>query len=157
MDYMTAQTNEHTDSRNLTDRRNRSFKSFIFSLHNGRRIKARRKQDAAKPYYTDIYEFWGGLNVITIVCLSALDSFLTLQILERGGIEINPVMQSLLEINNSAFIIGKMAITSICLIFVLIHINFKLLRLFPTRSLLLTLTSLYVLLIGYELMLLSTI
>ena len=150
-------TQEQLDLRNMSDRRIPSFKSFLYSLHNGRRIKARRQQEVAIPYYTDLYEFWVGLNVIFIISLSALDSFFTLQILERGGIEINPFMQTLLEINNTAFIIGKMSITAICVIFVLVHIKFKILRLIPISSFLISLTGFYLLLISYEIALLSTI
>ena len=148
---------EYQDLRFVTDRRKGSFKTFIFSLHNGRRSEVRRKQESAIPYYTDFYEFWVGLNVIFIISLSALDSFFTLQILERGGIEINPLMQTLLEINNSAFIIGKMLITAVCVLFVMVHIKFKILRLFPISGFLISLTGFYILLIGYEVALLSTI
>ena len=157
MKQTTISTYEQLHHRRLTDRRNQSVKAFFYSLYKGRRSKARRQYETDRPFYTDIYETRVGLNVITIVCLSALDSFFTLQILERGGIEINPIMLSLLEINSTAFIVGKMAITSICLLFVLVHINFKILRLFPMRSFLFSIASFYVLLIGYEITLLSTI
>ncbi len=157
MDKISSDTQEHAGHRTLADRRKPSFKSLMLSLHNGRRMKARRKQESIIPYYTDLYEFWVGFNVIIIVGLSALDSFFTLQILDRGGVEINPFMQALLDINNSAFIIGKMSITAVCLFFVLIHINFKIFKLFPISSILVSLTSLYILLIGYEIVLLSTI
>jgi hypothetical protein len=157
MQQLTSEPYKPLNPRKKTDRRIRPFKSFFLSLYKGRRGIARRYHEAAQPFYTDIYETWVGLNVITIVCLSALDSFFTLQILERGGSEINPVMLALMQESNFAFITGKILITSVCLLFILIHINFKILRLVPMRSFLLLMVCFYGLLISYEISLLATI
>ena len=138
------------------DRRKKSVKSFLWSLSKGRRVKARRSEEAT-DFYTDVYDIRAGLNVIAISLFSALDAFLTLQILERGGKEVNPVMLSLLEINNRTFVAGKMAITSAGLLFILVHINFKALKIIPIRLILNAITTLYLFLVGYELFLLLNI
>lgn len=156
MDLNTEPVKKNQDSR-LSSRRNPSIKEFLFYLYKGKRGQARRQQDASKPFYIDIYEPWVGLVIGIIACLSVLDSFLTLQIIERGGIEVNPLMISLLEINDTVFIFGKIAITSTCLIFLLVHIKFKVLRLFSMSAFLISTACFYVLLIGYELTLLASI
>lgn len=116
----------------------------------GRRKGVRRKEEADLPFYTDVYEKWVGVVFISIMVLSTLDAVLTLKILGRGGKELNPVMDALLAIDNTAFFIGKLAITLFCLLFVLIHINFKLFRAVTMRWVLVTLFIAYSFLIGYE-------
>ncbi len=157
MSQISTQPYTRPSNRRQVDNNHLTINTLCYALYKGKRSTARRNDDAARPYYIDRYESWIGVNVILIACLSALDSFFTLQILASGGTEVNPVMQYLLEINTSAFIFGKMAMTSICLVFVMIHINFKLLGIVSIRSLLISIASIYVLLIGYEIVLLSTI
>lgn len=143
------------DERYAPDRRRHKFKSFLCSLYKGRRSTVRRKDEAVLPFYTDIYEKWVGAIFIFIIVLSATDAFLTLKILDKGGKELNPVMDALLEIDNSVFFIGKLTLTLACLLFVLVHINFKLLGLVSMRKILAFLFVLYSCLIGYEVILLS--
>ena len=138
-----------------TDRRRQCFKSLLHFMRKGKRIQARRQVEAEQGYYIDRYEKWVSLNVIAITLLSVLDSFLTLNILERGGIEVNPIMSVLLAINIHAFLIGKFFITAVCLLFALVHINFRVLRIFPMKYMLACISVFYVLLIRYELFLLA--
>ncbi len=143
------------EQRKQPDRRQQHFKSMLFSLHNGRRISARRQIEAKQGFYTDQYEKWVGYSVIAITLLSLLDAFLTLNILERGGIEVNPFMSALLEMDTSVFLVGKFIITVVCLLFALVHINFHVLRVLPMKYMLAGITGFYALLICYELFLLS--
>lgn len=145
------------EQRELSDRRQQHFKSFLFSLHNGRRIKARREQETEQGFYTDHYEKWVGITVITITLLSLMDALLTLNILERGGIEVNPFMSVLLAIDTSVFLIGKFIITVVCLLFALVHINFHVLRILPMKTMLAAIVIFYLFLIGYEIFLLAFI
>ena len=147
--------NPLSDHRQLIDRRRQNINTIFYSLYKGRRSQARRDRDSAQDFYTDIYERWVGMIVISISCLSAVDAFFTLKILDRGGIEVNPVMASLLEIDTTTFVIGKIMITSVCLLFALVHINFNVLKIIPMRYSLATIFVLYVCLMGYELFLLS--
>lgn len=71
--------------------------------------------------------------MLAIICLSAADAILTLEILARGGTEVNPLMALLLDISDSAFILGKLAITVVCLFIALVHINFRILKVFPMQ------------------------
>ncbi len=147
--------NDSCEQRQRPDRRRNKLKSILCSFYMGRRKAVRRKEEAKFPFYTDVYEKWVGIIFILIVLLSSLDAVLTLRILSRGGTELNPVMDALLDIDNTVFFFGKLALTLFSLIFVLIHINFKLLRVIPMRQVLLVLFFAYSCLIGYEGLLLS--
>ena len=137
------------------DRRNLSFNSFLVSAYKGRRVKVRRQAELEQGYYTDIYEKWVGLNALAIILLSAFDAFFTLNILERGGVEVNPFMLALLAYDTQVFLITKMSITIACVFFVLIHINFQMLRFFSVKLALKCILAFYVILIGYEVFLLT--
>ncbi len=143
------------EQRSLTDRRRPHFKSLLHSMHIGRRVNARRQVEAELGYYTDRYEKWVGLNIIAITLMSMLDAFFTLNILERGGIEVNPIMAALLAVDTNAFLIGKLLITIVCLLFALVHVNFHVLRVLPMKYLLVGISVFYTFLIGYELFLLA--
>lgn len=139
-----------SQSRNKSDRRKTNFKTFIYSTFKGKRASARREEEATKPFYTDLYEKKVGLLILLIACLSTLDSFLTLIILDSGGEEINPLMAYLLDFGNNVFLSGKYLITVFCLVFALIHINFKVLFFFPMMNVLISLLVFYSSLIIYE-------
>lgn len=143
------------EHRQRPDRRRNKFKSVLCSFYMGRRRSVRRKEEEVLPFYTDVYEKWVGIIFISIILLSSLDAILTLRILGRGGKELNPVMDALLEIDDTVFFIGKLTLTLFSLLFVLIHINFKLVRLVPMRQVLVALFLAYSCLIGYEGLLLS--
>lgn len=142
------------DQRHAPDRRTQQLKAVFCSLYKARRRSVRRKEAANQPYYTDYYESWVGATVLAIICLSAADAILTLEILARGGTEVNPLMALLLDISDSAFILGKLAITVVCLFIALVHINFRILKVFPMRIVLLLLL-LYCGLVSYQLTLLA--
>ena len=105
----------------------------------------------------DIYEKWVGFMALAIILLSAFDAFFTLNILERGGIEVNPFMLHLLAYDTQIFLIAKMGITITCVLFALVHINFQILRIFSVKLVLKCILAFYVILIGYELFLLTVI
>lgn len=144
------------------DRRISNFKSILQSFYKGRRRRARRKNERdeeadRRGFYTDQYENWVGLSVLIIILLSSLDSLFTLTIIKNGGVEENPFMLALLEIDNLTFLIVKMSMTVICMLFIFVHSNFYVLKVIPVKLILKGILLLYTALIGYELFLLSII
>ncbi len=139
------------------DRRTLSFKSFFSSFSISRRINARRSQELKQGYYTDRYEKWVGWSAIAIVLLSTLDGFFTLNILEKGGTELNPLMQALLEYDTQVFLFSKLVITVTCVLFCLVHINFHMFRVLSMKIMIKSILAIYLALIGYEIFLLVTI
>lgn len=83
--------------------------------------------------------------------LSCVDAFLTLQLLERGMIEANPVMQALMNYGTSVFITTKLAMTAMG-IFVLVFLaKAHFLNRFRTGLFLTMFFSIYAGLVCYEL------
>ncbi len=138
-----------------SDRRTQTFRSVIYSLFKSRRKTPRRDEEKALPFYTDVYERRVIWLATAIIALCLIDSMLTLRNIKNGGSEVNPFMQHLLDIGTHAFIIGKLLITGAGLLVAVLHINFHFLNMVPMRRVLTVLFGFYVLLIIYELILLS--
>ena len=141
------------DPRN--DRRQQTFRAVISSLFKNRRHSPRRGEEKNLPYYTDIYERRVIWLAVAIIFLCLVDSMLTLHIINNGGSEVNPLMDHLLNIGTHAFVVGKLLITGLGLLVTVLHINFHFLNVIPMRLVLTVLFGCYIVLIIYELVLLS--
>ncbi len=141
--------------RNLSDRRIHPIHSAFCSFYKARRIEPQRFNEQNLPYYTDFYERKFLILMAFIMALSIADGILTLEILAKGGVELNPLMAILLDFNISAFLIVKYSLTAIGLAFVLLHINFSILRILRVRNIIYILFLLYSILVAYEITLLN--
>lgn len=54
------------------------------------------------------------IAAVTLILFGITDTLNTLTIIERGGIEVNPIMNYYLSIGNEAFIFVKMSLTLVC-------------------------------------------
>ena len=54
------------------------------------------------------------IAAVTLVLFGVADILNTLTIIDRGGIEVNPIMNYYLSIGNAAFILVKMSLTLVC-------------------------------------------
>jgi len=95
------------------------------------------------------------LSTLGILLLSLTDAVFTLTLLQHGAVELNSFMAVLIETDVQLFVAGKMAITAVCLIFLLIHAKFRIFRVVRISTLLYGFLSIYGLLIAYELVLLA--
>lgn len=143
--------------RTQNDRRYQPIQAFLYSTCKGDRAKARRQSEIDRGFYTDKYETWVFFNVVAVIILCAADAFFTLNIIAQGGTEANPVMAALLTYGDHTFMIVKMAVTTLCLLTAVVHINFRLYNIFSVKQILVVILALYLSLIGYELFLLSYI
>lgn len=142
--------------RNLKDRRSRLpfFCLFHLGIKPGRRASERRS-DWNKLDYVDCYPSHLMLCIISILMLSCLDAHLTLNILSRGGEELNWFMLAALNESVEKFVGVKLALTGLAVIMLVIHHNMQCIWRFRVRHMLyLTLVG-YINLIGYEILLLS--
>ncbi|SDW64722.1 hypothetical protein SAMN05421882_102024 [Nitrosomonas communis] len=144
----------------IIDQRSRNRRASIpfFCLYHvgikkGRRINKRRS--GAGAAYVDSYAPHLVLCTIAIVLLSAMDALLTLNILARGGTELNIFMTILMEDSTEKFVHFKLALTSLALIFLIIHHNHQLIAKLQVRHLLYLILFGYLTLIGYEVALLT--
>jgi hypothetical protein len=89
--------------------------------------------------------------------MSILDAFFTLKLLSGGAIEANPVMAYFLGIGVPAFIMSKMIMTGTCIIFLTALSSYMFLNRFLIGKLITISFIGYMVLISYELLLLSII
>ncbi len=143
------------DRRVFADRRKKNLRTFVYSVFFGKRRGPQRTVEKSRPFYKDVYDVRLLALILLIVCLCAADAGLTLLILEKGGVELNPVMIWLLEISSQSFFITKFCITSLGLFFVLVHIRFRVLKTLTMPHFLVALFGFYLFLVGYELSILA--
>jgi hypothetical protein len=64
--------------------------------------------------------------IVLIVGLNILDTLFTMMILEDGGLEMNPIVRSVIQIYGDRFWIWKFATVSVPLILLCLHNKFRL-------------------------------
>lgn len=121
-------------------------------IYKGRRRVGRRAEDHA---HTDWYSPRLMVLVVCIFLLSALDAFMTLNLLRSGQVvEANPFMRLLLEHEVQVFVNVKTVLTGWGLIVLVACSNMRVLRKVRVRQLIVGLFGLYAALIGWEIYLL---
>jgi len=133
------------------DRRKNSLRTAWYSLYRNRRTTVRRASDSVINVYLDKHEPWLIYLAIGALFLSATDAYFTLALLQHGSYEMNPVMDYFIRKDSQLFFIVKFAITAFCVFFMLIHKNFRFLKVLKGYHVLLSAFALYTLLICYEL------
>ncbi len=137
------------DRRNLQDRRKKPTSLLSWHTFLGRRRGFRRESDREKGGYTDRYSFRLFLLFASILCLNIVDVFLTNTIIYQKGWKLNPMIRSVMEINGERLWFWKFAIISFALSLLCLHIHFK-----PVKTIIVILSSIYVLVILYQIILL---
>lgn len=130
------------------------FCAFHLGIKAGKR-KSERRGIRGKPVYVDSYPARLVLCTGLILLLSALDAFLTLNILANGGKELNWFMAILLEDSVEKFVGFKIALTAMALILLVIHHDVQIMKNFRVRYFKYLILSGYSVLIGYEIYLLD--
>ncbi len=156
MQEATIQNNPQQDSRINPDRRVFTMSTAIKSITHSRR-KHHRRLDESPDAQRDWYHPRLFVLVVGIMLMSILDAFLTLKLLSGGAIEANPVMAYFLEIGVSAFILSKMLLTGSCIILLTALSSYLFLNRFLIGKLITISFIGYMVLISYELILLSII
>ena len=82
--------------------------------------------------------------------MSAMDAFMTLQLLDRGAIEINPIMAAVIGKSTLTFAVSKMLLTGFCVLALVYLSKARFLNRVRTGLVLTTFFSFYAILICYE-------
>ncbi len=153
---MTEQLARNEECRDRQDRRGGIpfFCPFHLGIKSGGRVGERRLNNK-KWDYVDYYPNHLLFCIIAILMLSVLDAYFTLNILARGGEELNWFMLVMIEESVEKFISVKLALTGLALIFLTIHHNAQYLLKLRVRHILYIVLVSYMILIGYEILLLS--
>lgn len=136
---------DRTDS----DRRDLSWRTLIFGYLRSRRRTTRRVSEDM-PIFTDYHHPWLFFLATGIMVLSCFDAFLTLQLLDRGAIEINPVMAAVINQGTLTFAVTKMLLTSIGILALVFLARATFMRRFRTGLILTFFFSGYSILVCYE-------
>ena len=107
------------------DRRNRPTPMISrYTFFGGRRTRGRRDGEAENAY-VDVYSpLLVGL-LLFFFALTVIDSVSTLVYLGKGGRELNPVAQWMIDQSSMFFVLAKGILSGLCLLFVMLHKNFK--------------------------------
>ena len=108
------------DRRSGRDRRQRGIPSVRDLLVYRRRRTLRRAEDRRRFALLDHYGASTGVAFTAVLVLSVTDAFLTLFLLSRGAVEVNPVMAYFININEHAFIWVKYGLTVLGVVIVLL-------------------------------------
>ncbi len=141
---------EKQDRRSLRDRRENPTSPLSRYSFLGRRRNLRRKINQKKGGYTDRYSATLFFFVVLLVGLNILDSLFTMMILEQRGIEVNPVVNSVMALHGDRFWMWKFALVSFCLVILCLHSKFRV-----TRGVVFILSSIYLIVVLYQLFLLT--
>jgi len=141
---------ETYDRRSPRDRREKPTPAVSRYTFLGRRKNLRRKTDQKKGGYTDRYSTALLILLVLMVGLNILDSLFTMMILDQKGIEVNPVVNSVIALHGDRFWIWKFGVVSLCLVILCLHSKFRM-----ARGLILLLSSIYLLVVLYQLFLLT--
>jgi hypothetical protein len=143
-----------TERRVERDRRSFTLKTLACGMVGGKRRGARRDVDAC-GHYVDWYEAPLLFIALAIMSLSWMDAFFTLQLLEMGAIEVNIFMAWLLDSSVDHFVVTKLAITASALLFLTMHVNFRIFGIVTVRHVMYVLVAKDVALIFYQLHLMA--
>ena len=113
-----------TDRRILRDRRRKDTASFTRFIFFGRRNTFRRKEDKQRGGYVDRYSSALFFFLVLILGLNILDALFTTIILDRGGVELNPVVRSVITLYGDRFWVWKFGIVSLSVVLLCIHSKF---------------------------------
>ncbi len=112
----------------------------------------RRSIDQGKAIYSDRYSSTIFFFLVLISALNIVDSLFTMMILDLKGREFNPIVQSAIDIYGSNFWIWKYWIVSLSCLLLCLHSRLKL-----VKGLIITLSSFYVAIVFYQIVLLTQI
>lgn len=100
------------DGRDIPDRRAFGWRTVMFGFLRSRRRKHRRSTED-EPVFIDWHHPWLFFLAVGTMLLSCLDAFFTLRLLERGAIEVNPVMALAISHGTLVFTVSKLFLTGI--------------------------------------------
>ena len=120
----------------------------------GRRTGCRRVGERRRPHFVDRFSSVMFVFVLMLLMASIVDAVLTIQLIEAGAAEINPLMDRLLDHGILPFLLGKYLLTVAGLPLLLIFKNHYLFGTwFRIGYLIPAIVAMYAVLIGYQLVL----
>ena len=105
-----------SERRSGKDRRHKSIPFYQHLFFSGKRMSIRRKEDGRRITLLDFYQPSLLVSILIVLCLSLVDATLTLILLERGAVELNPIMHFYITLGPVPFILVKYGLTALPLL-----------------------------------------
>lgn len=137
------------DDRDRNDRREFSWRTVFFGFVRSRRRKTRRGTED-EPLYTDWHHPWLFFLATGTMLLSSMDAFFTLQLIDRGAIEINPIMAVMIGKGTLTFAATKMLLTGLGILMLVFLSRLRMFNLMRTGLVLTVFFTAYACLVCYE-------
>jgi hypothetical protein len=137
------------DNRVVKDRRKKETPLLSRHVFFGRREGFRRKPEQERGGYVDRYNSKLFILLVLILGLNILDIIFTMMILDHKGWELNPVVQSVMNIYGDRFWLWKFFLVSSSLALLCLHSKFK-----AVHKIILGLSLIYLLIIFYQIFIL---
>lgn len=137
------------DNRSDYDRRFFTWRTVVFGFVRSRRLVNRRAEDE-DVIFLDWHHPWLFFLATGTMLLSCVDAFLTLQLLDRGMVEVNPFMQAVLSQGTLLFTSTKLAMTGFGILVLVFLAKARFLNRIRTGILLTVFFSCYACLVCYE-------
>lgn len=148
---------KHPGERRLPTERRLSILSALWkSSFTRRRLGPRRGKDR-HPVMTDWFHPQWLATAVVILILSVVDAVLTLALVSRGAIEINPLMEPLVLGSGRSFALWKLGLTSMGVVLLTMLARLRVFGRVTVGSFLYLVLIGYLVLVGYELSLLRSI
>ena len=138
-----------TVKRDLQERRLFGWRTVAIGFLRSRRRATRRILDD-QPVYSDWHHPWLFFLAVGTMLLSSIDAFLTLQLLDRGFYEANPLMASMMGHGTLVFSVAKMMLTGFGVLTLVFLSRHRFLNRFRTGLVLTSIFSFYACLVCYE-------
>lgn len=137
------------EKRSSTERRRTSWRTVFFGFTRSRRHDHRR-QSEAEIRFIDWHHPWLFFLAVGTMLMSCLDAFMTLQLIERGMVEVNPVMAAVMGQGTTAFAVSKMLLTGTGILALVFLAKARFMNRFRTGLFLTVFFSFYACLVCYE-------
>ncbi len=143
------------EERRAADRRARATAHpLVWPSWQGQRCEPRRRHERS-DHFVDRYPPLLRYLAVGILLLCITDAFLTLHILDTGGSELNPLMDTLLNASLPSFFYTKLLLTALGLTVLIVYYNFRWFRIVRVGYLLFGSFFVYAALVAYEIVLIT--
>lgn len=139
-----------SEQRMHMDRRRLDWRTVLYGFAMSRRRMNRRAENM-DVVFLDWHHPWLFFLSVGTMILSSADAFLTLQLIQLGMIEINPVMQMAMVQGTGVFVGTKLGLTATGIFTLVFLAKFQFLNRFRTGLFLTAFFSGYATLVCYEL------
>ena len=137
------------EQREAAERRRFTWRTVVYGFTLSRRHGHRRDEDA-EILFLDWHHPWLFFLAVGTMILSCLDAFMTLQLLDRGMYEANPVMRAIMGHGTTAFAVSKMLLTGTSILILVFLAKARFMNRMRTGLLLTIFFSFYACLVCYE-------